>query len=182
MAKVVRKGDVETVDLPLMLTEFRSHKREVAAITKRLDGVKRTLMEILERKGEPDEKGSLWIKFEGLVAGYEAIKRERRVKVTLDETKAEKILKNRAVWDQTTDVHIAIEGVDWPTVRELFNHLGWYDGDQYTVEERINDDKVMQLYYAEKNKPEPLLVAKDINAMFREDISWAFITRDGAEL
>lgn len=182
MAKVVRKGETETVDLSLMLTEFRFHKKESAAITKRLDGVKRTLMEILERKGEPDEKGSLWIRFEGLIAGYEAIKRERRVKVALDEAKAEKILKTRAVWEQTTDVHVALEGDDWPTVRDLFDKLGWYDGDQYTVEERINDDKVMQLYYAEKNKPEPLLVAKDINAMFREDISWAFIPKDGEEL
>lgn len=174
---VTRRAKASVDDVKLLLTEFRGHRQMLTDVTGRLDGVKRNLMGLLERSGKPDEKGSLWIEFDEPVAGYSAIKRERRVKVLLDEEKAARILQRAGVYQECVEVDVTIDASKMDVVLDALRAAGLYD-EVITVTERLSDDRIMQTYFAEKDKDAPALTADDIDAMFREDVSWAFICRE----
>lgn len=180
MAQVARRkaaGVAATDRLSTLLTEYRTHRSMVDDINKRVASVKAALMAVLEREGTPDERGSLWIEFEHPTAGYKAIKRERRTKLLLDEAKAERILRDRDRYEECIDVDITIDADQMPTVIAALKAAGIYDK-VVTVTERISDDKILQLYYAEQDSDKPALTEADIDAMFHEEVTWAFVPKD----
>lgn len=174
MAEVARRKRTDPLaDLVPMLTEFGGHKRMVAQVEKRIGTLKKSLMGMLERHGVADDKGSLWIEFEEPIAGYDAIKRERRAKVYLDEDKATRILKAAGVYEDCIDVDVTIPADQFDVVIQALKTAGLYD-QVVTVTERLSDDKIMQLFFADKDEPEPRITEDDIDAMFTEDVTWAF--------
>jgi hypothetical protein len=177
VTRIARRPKASNDDLPTLLTEFRGHKTMVTEITERLDGVKKRLMGILERRGVPDEKGSLWLEFDEPIAGYDAIKREKRSSVHLNEDKAGDILAERGLYEECLDVDITIDADQLDRVLEVLKKAGIYD-QVVTVTERLSDDKIMQTYFAEKDSEEPRLTAADIDAMFYEKVTWAFVPRE----
>lgn len=178
MARVVRRAaSADSGSLELDLMEYREHKTMVSQIQARLDTVKSRLNARLERAGEPDAKGSLWIALEYPLAGYGTVKRERRAKVLLDERRAEEVLKRSKRWEECTDVHVVLDGTTWPRFLGLLKELE-LDAEIVSYDERISDDKIMQTYFAEQNSESPAITSDDIDEMFREEISWALIVRD----
>ena len=185
MTKVTRrKKELDIAALEVALTEFAGHKATVADISKRLDVVKKSLMAMLERFGERDEKGSLWIQLPTPVAGYKAIKRERRSSIQLDESRAESILRASGLYDQCVNLEFVFDADQFDKVIAALKEAGIYD-EVVTVTERLSDDKIMQLYYAEKSAAEeedrePKLTDADIDAMFVESVTWAFVPKADA--
>lgn len=180
MTKVVRrKKELDLAALESALTEFSGHKAAVADITKRLDVVKGSLMGMLERFGERDEKGSFWIRLPQPVGGYKAIKRERRSSIRLDESRAESILRAAEVYEECVNLEFVFDADQFDKVIAALKAAGIYD-EVVTVTERLSDDKIMQFYYAEKaasqkEDRDPRITDADIDAMFVENVTWAFV-------
>lgn len=166
-------------DVAPLLAEFGGHRKMSKELEARMKGLKDRLMAILERRGKPDEKGSLWLEFDDPIAGFEAIKRERRASVLLDENKAEEILTNAGVYDECTDVQITIDAEQMDLVLDILQRAGVYD-QVVTVERMLNHDKIMQVYYAERDSDAPRIDDSDIEAMFTEKVTWAFVVREAA--
>jgi len=164
-------------ELAPVLVEFGGHRKMIKDITQRSDELKRKLMSILERSGKPDDKGSLWLEFDAPIGGFEAVCRQRRAKVLLDEEKATEILDAAGVLEACTDVDITIDADKMPLVLKALKAAGIYN-EVVTVTERLSDDKIMALYFSEQGADAPTITADDIDAMFREEVSWAFIVKE----
>lgn len=178
MTRVARRTKTDPLaELIPVLIEFGGHRKMIKEVTKRSDELKKKLMGFLERAGKPDDKGSLWIEFDEPVAGFNAIKRERRAQVLLDEEKAEEILDERGVLEQCTDVDITIDAEQMPKVIAALKAAKIYD-EVVTVSARLSHDKIMAIYFSEKDKEDPLLSADDIDAMFTEKVTWAFVPQE----
>lgn len=162
-----------------LLTEFGGHRKMSKELDARIKGLRDRLMAILERHGKPDDKGSLWIEFDDPIAGFEAIKRERRASVVLNEDRAEEILTDAGVYDECTDVQITIDAGQMDLVLDVLKKAGVYD-QVVTVVRVLNDDKIMQVYFADKDVEEPRIDETDLEAMFIEKVTWAFICKDAA--
>lgn len=181
MTRVTRRStQTDPLDeIAPLLTEFGGHRKMSKELEVRMKGLKDRLMSILERRGKPDDKGSLWIEFDEPIAGFEAIKRERRSSLSLDEDRAEEILDRAGVRDECTDVQITIDAEQMELVLKVLQKAGVYD-EVVTVEHVLNHDKIMQLYFAEKDQDEPRITEADIDAMFTEKVTWAFIPKEAA--
>ncbi len=175
MPKLNRAARPATEDvLEPLLMEFSEHKKMADQLNDRLSAVKARLMDILERRGEPDERGSLWIHLPNPVAGFKAVKRERRVAIRLDEDRAEQILRERGCYEECTDAVVTLDGAD---LDYALRTLADADIKVATYRQAINDDKIMQRYYYDKQnrKGEPgALTDVDVDSMFVENSSWAF--------
>lgn len=79
--------------------EFAKAKQFAEKAAKHADALKKQLMEIVEAKGDEDEKGNVW-----LPAGSYDLKRERRVSRSLDGEEAEIWAKENGVWDDVKQV------------------------------------------------------------------------------
>lgn len=180
MTRVTRRSKVDQLaELTPVLTEFGGHRKMIKEITKRSDDLKKKLMGILERNGKPDDKGSLWLEFDQPIGGFEAICRQRRARVLLDPDKAAEILESKGdgVLESCTDVDITIDAEQMPRVIEALKKAKIYD-QVVTVTERLSDDKIMALYFSEKDDDEPTITSDDIDAMFDEEVTWAFVPRE----
>lgn len=166
-------------DVAPLLTEFGGHRKMSKELEARMKGLRDKLMAILERRGKPDDKGSLWLEFDEPVAGFEAICRQRRASVVLDESRAEEILTDAGIYDECTDVQITIDAEQMDLVLDVLRKAGIFD-QVVTVNRILNDDKIMQVYFAEKDSEEPRLTESDIEAMFTEKVTWAFVPKESA--
>jgi hypothetical protein len=178
MTRVARRSKADPLaELAPLLTEFGGHRAMIKTIQSRSGELKKKLMGILERAGKPDDKGSLWLEFDEPIGGFTAVCRQRRAKVLLDPDRATEILEAKGVLEACTDVDITIDADKMPLVIAVLKKARIYD-EVVTVTERLSDDKIMALYFSEKDSPEPTLTADDIDAMFAEEVSWAFVPRE----
>lgn len=92
MPRVTKKPTLE-VDPDTLLREFRKAQAMVRQATKRQNDIKDALVEVVKERGEPDEKGSLWVE---LPSGA-ALKWEKRVTTLFDRDQAEQVAAEHAV-------------------------------------------------------------------------------------
>jgi hypothetical protein len=165
-------SDTPTLDSTIEdLKQYRALGRQVKTIGTRVDDFKTKLRKSLERLGEPDDKGSLWIEFPEEVDGVVKLCHQRRVSTKLNEDRAIDILNERGIRDDCTDTHVTIDSNQLDAVFAALRKAGIYD-QVVTTSESINDEKVMGFYADGK------LSAEDIDAMFTQSITWAFIPMD----
>ena len=82
------------------LRAYKVIKDEVDSLTKKQKDLRDYLMDTVEQTGFTDESGNLWIELEEDVEGVLGVKRERRVKATLDEEAAERVLAERGLTEE----------------------------------------------------------------------------------
>jgi hypothetical protein len=101
MPKVIQKEDPKPIN-PLLakVAEYVTVKRRIDDMSKEQNKIKAELSEVVDVDGEPDEKGHLIYNLPETVAGVTALKRQRRVSQSLDQTVAEDILKKKKIYDR----------------------------------------------------------------------------------
>lgn len=100
MARIIRMGDEVDPEYVSRLTDEYQAAREFAdKAVKRAEELKSKLSTYVEKYGNPDDKGSLWLEL-----GPISLKRERRVSKNLDVPAAEKWAKKNDVWNQVSEV------------------------------------------------------------------------------
>jgi hypothetical protein len=75
-------------------------KNTVKALTEQQDTIKKGLASLVETNGDVDEDGSQWLNLPAEVEGYNSLKRERRVSRTLDMDAAERLLREKGLYDE----------------------------------------------------------------------------------
>jgi hypothetical protein len=80
--------------------QFIAIKRQLDDLTKEQTQIKNYLSDLVDREGEPDDKGHLWYPLEEEVDGYRSLQRQRKVSQSLDADAATRILNDRGLADR----------------------------------------------------------------------------------
>ena len=88
--------------------QFVSLKDQIALLSERQSTIKSKLMAELETV-DPDDKGHRVVSFDDTAAGTVKVTRQRRVSKTLDMDVAEKILKEKGIYDECTKVEVTLD-------------------------------------------------------------------------
>lgn len=100
MARIIRMGDEVDPDYLERLTEEYLAARDFAdKAVKRSEELKSKLATYVDKLGNPDDKGSLWLEL-----GPISLKRERRVSKNLDTRAAESWARQKNVWNQVSEI------------------------------------------------------------------------------
>lgn len=91
-------------NVEMLTREYLNTKSLLDKTTARLNELKKSLSDIVDGEGQPDEKGNLW-----MVAGEHQCKREKRLSISLDEPRAEEWARSVGIWD---DVKVVTEKLD----------------------------------------------------------------------
>lgn len=100
--RVVKREEQEQPDvayLERLAEEYRKSKDTLTLIEKRTNDIKKELSVAVEKFGDADDKGHLW-----LTVGDMILKREKRVSRSFDATSAENWAKEKGIWDDVKDV------------------------------------------------------------------------------
>lgn len=85
--------------------DFKKQKAFGAEIEKRLEAMKKELTAAVEKYGQPDSSGHIWLK-----VGDIELKRERRVSRSFDANAAEAWAKENGLWEELKQV-VVIESI-----------------------------------------------------------------------
>jgi len=101
MPKVIEKEDPKPIN-PLLakVADYVTIKRNIDDMSKQQNRIKSELSELVDTDGEPDEKGHLIYELPEKVSGVTALKRQRRVSQSLNESIAEDILKKKDIYNR----------------------------------------------------------------------------------
>lgn len=102
MRVVKREQEQETADqayLERLAEEYKRSKETLAMVEKRTNDMKKELSVAVEKFGDSDDKGHLW-----LTVGDMVLKREKRVSRSFDATAAELWAKEKGLWEDVKDV------------------------------------------------------------------------------
>lgn len=77
-------------------------KDQIDQLTSRRDEIKKRLLSVATEFGTPNEKGSLIVSVDEDVTGTKSVIKQRRVSKSLDESKAESVLRNKGLFDECT--------------------------------------------------------------------------------
>lgn len=156
-AKARRTPKATMAEIRQWLTQFLVLKDETKELAVRQNDLKARLMAETERQGYADDQGHQYIDLDVPVDGVKSLKREKRVTSTLNEERTEALLRKRkpvvdgkkqALWDRCT-----------------------------TTVTVIDEEKILQALYEEDDEGNPLLTQDDIDSMFDQNITYAFIPK-----
>lgn len=88
--------------------QFVGLKDQINTLTSRQSEIKTRLLKELETV-DPDDKGHRAVSFEDAAVGSIRVTRQRRVSKTLDMDVAEKILKEKGIYDECTKVEVTLD-------------------------------------------------------------------------
>jgi hypothetical protein len=100
MPKVIHKEDPKQPDLVGKVREFLLLKGRIDDLVSAKTEIQKDLVELVDTEGEPDEKGHLWYKLPETVEGVSSLQRQRKVSQGLDELTADKILREKGLYDR----------------------------------------------------------------------------------
>ena len=80
--------------------QFIAIKRQIDDLSKEQTQIKTFLSDLVDREGEPDDKGHLWYPLEEEVDGYRSLQRQRKVTQSLDPEAASRILEEKNLKDR----------------------------------------------------------------------------------
>ncbi len=114
MAKIIRMGDeVDPEFLERLANEFIAAREFADKAVRRSEELKDKLSTYVDKLGNPDDKGSLWVEL-----GPISLKRERRVSKNLNTIAAESWARREGVWNAVSEV---VERVN----EDLLMALAW---------------------------------------------------------
>jgi hypothetical protein len=88
--------------------QFLGLKDQINTLTSRQSDIKTRLLKELETV-DPDDKGHRVVSFDDTAAGTVKVTRQRRVSKTLDMDVAEKLLKEKGIYDECTKVEVTLD-------------------------------------------------------------------------
>lgn len=133
MVRVSSPTVTEEDEFNTTVSQYLRMKAIIADMTKEANKLRDSLSEQVESRGETDDSGSYWLLLEGEIEGVTSLKRERRVSHSLDDEAAERILKQRDLYDRCYDL-VPVLNQD-----EVMTCL---------VEERLTQEEVAQMFPA----------------------------------
>ena len=92
-----------------LVAEFVQVRKMRVMWSDKEDKLKAQLASIVDARGEPDDKGSLWYELPEEVDGVTKLYKQKRVTQALNETVAEVHLKKLDLWDQCTQEVVVID-------------------------------------------------------------------------
>ena len=101
MVKVIEKEPPKHE--PEIVAKVRHYivlKNRIDDLSKEQSTLKSELSEIVDEQGLPDEKGHIWLELPQEVDGYVSLQRQRRVSQSLDQEVADKILREKGIYDR----------------------------------------------------------------------------------
>lgn len=152
-------------------------KREVHLMTTREKTLNRRLQTLAETFGEPDERGHVWLTLpvdvvgwdkEGREERYNALQRQRRVTVLMDEEEALHRLEAAGLVDECSKTSIEVTDVE-AAIKALTEAGLLAPGSGITLHTEIDEAAVRGAYFQEK------LTQQDYEAIFTERITWALL-------
>lgn len=93
---------MELIDKEELLNDVRQFvalKDQISLLAKRESEIKARLSKFVEQQGEVDGKGHLVFDLDDSVSGVAALVRQRKVSKSEDREVAEKLLKDKGLWD-----------------------------------------------------------------------------------
>lgn len=91
-------------DLLKKIREFLNYKSQIDKLTKASNEIKGDLMEAVELHGEEDTEGHYWLNLPEEINGYSSLQRQRRVSKKFDMEEAERILKERGLYETCVEM------------------------------------------------------------------------------
>lgn len=89
--------DVSLTGILVTVKQYMNLKRRIDDLTKEQIVLKGELSDIVDKEGEPDDKGHVWLQLPDEVEGVSSLKRERRVSQSLDMDAAILILTQKGL-------------------------------------------------------------------------------------
>jgi hypothetical protein len=127
-----------TLEKPLDLKVVRDEvdawyalKRQVSLVTGKLEQGKNALKAVVQKYGETDTKGSLFLDLEDSVGPIRRLKNQRSETTSVNDEEAEKILRRKGLWEEMTET---ITVVDQSRV-----FAAYYDN-------KITDDELARMF------------------------------------
>lgn len=106
MATKIKRGAVSDApdarSIRQWVSELVQAKAQQKALKSRQDQVTKRLKAHIEETGYQDDQGHIWLDLDEPVDGCVALQMQRKVGQTLNEEKAEEILKAKGIYDQCT--------------------------------------------------------------------------------
>jgi len=137
----------------------------------------KSLQTVVEQLGFTDDKGHQWLDLGESLSGwdakgnpttYNALQRQRRVSLFLDEEAAVEILQAKGLLAEA--VNTTIEITDPAVAIAALTAAGLLDGDHgVELVSSIAEDKVVDLYFSNK------ITEDDYHSIVTERISWALL-------
>lgn len=84
--------------------EYIRLKIEADRIKKRQAELKPRIFDYLVDVGEVDDDGHITVGLDDDIDGYQGLQRQRRIKTLVDEEVAEKLLKERGLWERCVEM------------------------------------------------------------------------------
>lgn len=97
--RVVKRDQADTAYLERLAEEYKRSKESLAVIEKRTNDMKKELSVAVEKFGDQDDKGHLW-----LTVGDLVLKREKRVSRSFDADAARAWAEANGHWDAVKEV------------------------------------------------------------------------------
>jgi len=160
------------LDLLGAARQFLRIREEMKLFREREAALKRDLGAYVERHGAQDEKGSFWVRLPEVIGTVRFLKREKYGSKKLVPDKAERILRRLGLYERCIDTAVVIPPDNVDAVLAALATAGALE--LVDVQTTLNDDYIMQSYYAEDG-----LTDSDIDAMFTEEINYRFVTAAG---
>lgn len=100
MVEVIKRPLPDETSLVSKVRRFLTLKNRIDDLSKEQSVLKTELSDLVDVDGEPDEKGHIWLPLPEEVDGYTSLQKQRRVSQKLDQDEAEKILKEKGLYER----------------------------------------------------------------------------------
>lgn len=104
MARVAATSrEIQPVDdLTIEIAEYARVKAQVDELSKRQKELRDSLLDAVERLGEEDDQGHIWLEIGDETSGVRAIQRQRRVTPSLNQERAQILLDDLGLTERCT--------------------------------------------------------------------------------
>lgn len=89
-------------DLTIEIAEYARVKAQVDELSKRQKELRDSLLDAVERLGEEDDQGHIWLEIGDETSGVRAIQRQRRVTPSLNQERAQILLDDLGLTERCT--------------------------------------------------------------------------------
>jgi len=159
----------EEIATPLNIGHWFRQWLTVRAEKKMLEGREKELHHRLcgaiEEQGYRDEKGSLFLDLDEAIEGFGALKYERRVVKALNEDRAEKLVRDKGLWDRCTALTLRL--TDQEAALDLLQREGLLVPGQ-VIEAELDQEEILKAHY------EDIITQDELDSIFDVSENYAF--------
>lgn len=159
-----------------IFSDWLGLKDSVTKLEKRKDSLRDTLKAEITAQGDPDEKGSMWLDLDEPVTApdgktYVALKNTKRVSQTLNEAKAEALLKAKGLTDECTNLLIRV--TDHAKAVAALQKAGLLDAEGLVIDKVLDEEAILAAHYTGK------LTQDEVDGIFDTKVVFAFNPVEG---